>query len=436
MPLSEPLPQERAYQQDLLSTLLRWMGILVPLLLAITVTRVLLNPVWKQGLALGQQLVALLIVLWCMRLVRRGDLRKASRTFLLFLLMAVLFYMVYENSPLRFAVALIFGLLTLLANSLEDPRLALRWTVTVVLFYAVGCLFPKLAGMPVKSVTPSSETIMATTLLVHLGLLGLLGRSMTGHFRAALRASEDTRQDLEDSNQKLEQQRAELQNFAYVVSHDLRAPLRALTNYSRFLTEEFTPQMNEQCRQYVDGITESAKHMDSLVVDLLEYARVGRTEASLSFVAVGALLERIVSRLQLRSRADITLPPDAPTLWTSELRLEQILSNLLENAVKFTRKGVRPAILVEWADRGQAWEFAVRDSGIGINPKHFEQIFGIFQRLHPQGEYEGTGIGLAIVKKAVEEHGGKVWVESTPGQGSIFRFTVPKQAGTPERPAA
>jgi signal transduction histidine kinase len=137
-------------------------------------------------------------------------------------------------------------------------------------------------------------------------------------------------------------------------------------------------------------------------------------------------LERVVTRLGLREQAEVRLPADLPTIQARELRLEQIFSNLLSNAVKFHRASATPVIAVECADRGEVWEFSVRDNGIGIHEKHFERIFGLFQRLHTSEEYEGTGIGLAIVKKAVEEHGGQVRVQSTPGEGSIFTFTLPK----------
>jgi light-regulated signal transduction histidine kinase (bacteriophytochrome) len=226
--------------------------------------------------------------------------------------------------------------------------------------------------------------------------------------------------------QKLARSNAELEQFAYVVSHDLRAPLRALNNYSLFLQEDCAGQLDETGLEYIQGIVESVQQMDALVVDLLEYSRIGRTAIELSAVDAGELLERVVTRLGLREQAEVRLPADLPTIQARELRLEQIFSNLLSNAVKFHRASATPVIAVECADRGEVWEFSVRDNGIGIHEKHFERIFGLFQRLHTSEEYEGTGIGLAIVKKAVEEHGGQVRVQSTPGEGSIFTFTLPK----------
>jgi signal transduction histidine kinase len=166
--------------------------------------------------------------------------------------------------------------------------------------------------------------------------------------------------------------------------------------------------------------------VDALVDDLLEYSRIGRVHLEPEWVSAGPLLEHLIGVLGLREKAEVVVPADLPALWARKSRLEQILSNLLENAVKFRRADVRPVVTVEWVDREDAWELAVRDNGIGIESKHLDAIFGIFQRLQPNERQEGTGIGLPIVKKAVEEHGGSVWVESSPGKGSVFRFTLLK----------
>jgi signal transduction histidine kinase len=226
--------------------------------------------------------------------------------------------------------------------------------------------------------------------------------------------------DLDSSNR-------ELDVFAQVVSHDLRAPLRALSNYSRFLQEDCADQLNSTALEYVQGIAQSAQRMDALVVGVLDYSRIGRVDIEVEPVDVPVLLERIIAALHLRERADVTLPSTPLIVWARPLRLEQVLTNLLDNAAKFYRSGSRPQVTVEWTDRGQDWELAVRDNGIGVDPKHFEKLFNMFQRLHTQSQYQGTGLGLAIVKRAVEEHGGKVWIESQPGQGTVFRFTLPKQ---------
>jgi PAS domain S-box-containing protein len=226
---------------------------------------------------------------------------------------------------------------------------------------------------------------------------------------------------------ELEKANAELSQYAYVVSHDLRAPIRAINGYSLFLQEDCMGQLGDDCLEYIQGIAESARRMDALVVDLLEYSRIGRIQIEKSEVDTGKLLEQIATNLNLEKQARVILPTSAPVIRAQSMRLEQIFTNLLSNAVKFHRPDTDSVIAVEWADRGDRWEFSVRDNGIGIEEQHQKTIFGIFQRLHTQEEYEGTGIGLAIVRKVVEEHGGQVWVQSTPGQGAVFSFTLPKQ---------
>lgn len=165
--------------------------------------------------------------------------------------------------------------------------------------------------------------------------------------------------------------------------------------------------------------------MEELVTDLLEYSIIGRTRPKITNVNVGKLLSRLVSQLHPDENLEITLPKEDIIIQANEIQLEQIFSNLLSNALKFN-KSDNPHISVGYKETNNTWGFSIKDNGIGISPKYFDKIFGIFQRLHTQEEYEGTGIGLAIVKKAVEQHSGTIWVESTPGKASIFTFTLPK----------
>jgi len=231
--------------------------------------------------------------------------------------------------------------------------------------------------------------------------------------------------ELEHKIEELRKVNDELSQYTYAVSHDLRAPLRALNNYCRFLQEDCSDSLDDTGQEYVHAIAENAWYMEELVTDLLEYSRIGRTRPKIANVNVGKLLARLVSHLHPDENVEITLPKGDIIIPAYEVLMEQIFSNLLSNALKFNQSQ-KPHISVEYREKGDAWELSVRDNGIGIESRHFDKIFGIFQRLHTQEEYEGTGIGLAIVKKAVEQHGGTIWVESTPGKGSIFTFTLPK----------
>jgi PAS domain S-box-containing protein len=231
--------------------------------------------------------------------------------------------------------------------------------------------------------------------------------------------------ELEHKIEELRKVNDELSQYTYAVSHDLRAPLRALNNYCRFLQEDCSDSLDDIGQEYVQAIAENAWYMEELVTDLLEYSRIGRTRPKITNVSVGKLLARLVAQLHPDEDVEITLPKEDIIIPAYEVPMEQIFSNLLSNALKFNQSQ-KPHISLEYKEIGDAWEFSVRDNGIGIESRHFDKIFGIFQRLHTQEEYEGTGIGLAIVKKAVEQHGGTIWVESTPGKGSIFTFTLPK----------
>lgn len=244
--------------------------------------------------------------------------------------------------------------------------------------------------------------------------------------RTVKRLNEELELRIADRTNQLASVNKELEAFAYTVSHDLRAPLRALKNYSQFLREDYDTRLAGEGQAYLEGILECAYQMDQLVVDLLAYSRIGRAREAVSEVAVGDLLDRLVGRLGLPNGLTVQLLTDAPTILAQPLQLEQIFANLIGNGSKFQRDGVRPKVVVTWGETDKIWWFMVKDNGIGIEPKYFAKIFGIFQRLHTNEEYEGTGIGLAIVKKAVEEQGGEIWVDSVPGRGSAFTFTIPK----------
>jgi PAS domain S-box-containing protein len=219
----------------------------------------------------------------------------------------------------------------------------------------------------------------------------------------------------------------ELQQFAYVASHDLQEPLRAVAGYVHLIETRFADQFDDKGRQHIAGAVQGAVRMHKLITDLLELSRVGTRTRTLEPTDLNAVLAQVLHSLDAaigETGARITVDP-LPTLRADASQLAQLFQNLLGNALKF--RGAEPLAIHVGAQRqndGQ-WRFGVRDNGIGIDPQYFERIFLIFQRLHTRKEYAGTGIGLAICKKIVERHGGRIWVESQPGRGSIFYFTLP-----------
>ena len=231
---------------------------------------------------------------------------------------------------------------------------------------------------------------------------------------------------LERANEGLEQRNAELDQFTYVASHDLQEPLRKLASFSTLLSKDLGGDLPERAQMDLNFIQDAAKRMQSLVQDLLAFSRSGRTalkwgETSLD-ACVDAALEALDARIQ-ETHAEIQRD-ELPTVWADSSMLTQLLQNLIGNAVKFVREDT-PSVRITAEEAEGGLILGVQDNGIGISENYAEQIFHPFKRLHGRGEYEGTGIGLAICRKVVELHHGKIWVESEAGQGAHFRFTLP-----------
>ena len=227
---------------------------------------------------------------------------------------------------------------------------------------------------------------------------------------------------------QLQRSNRELKNFAYIVSHDLQEPLRKMKSFCQLLAKECQGQFtdNEKALRYLDYIIDAAGRQRTMIQALLNYSRLGRNDSSKVAIDLGAVVEKVLEDLSIpiaETQATVTVS-DLPTVEASPPQMAQLFLNLIGNGIKF-QGDATPRIRIEAKLQPEKWLISVQDNGIGINPKYAERVFQIFQRLHSRSEYSGTGIGLAICRKIVEGHGGRIWVASEPGQGSTFYFTLP-----------
>ncbi len=225
----------------------------------------------------------------------------------------------------------------------------------------------------------------------------------------------------------LQRSNEELEAFAYVASHDLRQPLRVISSYLTLLERSFAQPLDGDARECLDFCQDAARRMDRMIVDLLDYSRAGRGGQPLRPIDLNRAVEAAAANLHVaigESKAVLRVAGALPVLPCDDSDMIRLFQNLIGNALKYRRPGQVPVIIVSATLSGGVWTVDVADNGIGIAPEHAERIFRIFQRLHRREDYDGTGIGLAVCKKIVERHGGRIWVEPAPGGGSVFRFTL------------
>ncbi|MGA8808103.1 MAG: ATP-binding protein, partial [Thermoanaerobaculia bacterium] len=224
---------------------------------------------------------------------------------------------------------------------------------------------------------------------------------------------------------ELKRSNEELEQFAYIASHDLQEPLRMVASYTQLLSRRYKGKLDSDADEFIAFAVDGANRMQGLIQDLLAYSRVGTQGRELRETSSEAALNQALSNLgrAIEESSAVVAHGELPDVLADDVQLVQLFQNLVGNAIKYQNPGV-PRIDVSAAMRGGKWTFSVKDNGLGIEPKYFDRIFGMFQRLHKREEFSGTGIGLAICKKIVERHGGTISVESQPGEGSTFRFAL------------
>jgi len=234
---------------------------------------------------------------------------------------------------------------------------------------------------------------------------------------------------LEAANRELSRSNADLEQFAYVASHDLKEPLRNIASYVQLLQRRYQGKLDEDADAFIGYTVEGVRRMQVIINELLAYSRIGTGPLRSSPVQTGAVVSAVLGNLKAaiaEAGAVVDVVGPLPVVMGDPGQLTSVFQNLLANALKYRRDDVRPEVKVQVAEMGAEWRFSITDNGIGIDPAYQQQIFELFKRLHTRDRYTGSGIGLAVCQRVVERHGGSIWVESIPGQGACFHFILPK----------
>jgi PAS domain S-box-containing protein len=261
---------------------------------------------------------------------------------------------------------------------------------------------------------------------IWLSVSGAPLRDPSGELSGVVFAFEDTT-ELKEAIENLERSNDRLRQFVYAASHDLQEPLRMVSSYLQLLENRYEDDLDEDAREFIDFAVDGADRMRQMVEDLLEYSRLERRDPNFERIDCDAVVQRVQADLQVQieeAGAEIVTDP-LPTVRGDEQQVEQLFRNLVSNALKYN-DGEPPRVEIAAHQRNDHWEFSIADNGIGIEPEHTDQVFEVFNRLHGDTEaYSGTGIGLSLCQEIVERHGGRIWVDSEPGEGSTFYFTLP-----------
>ncbi|MFJ8254735.1 CHASE3 domain-containing protein [Streptomyces sp. NPDC094466] len=333
------------------------------------------------------------------------------------------------------------------ARTTRDRVVIALVAVFVLTVVALSLLLHRVVGVPLKRLRDASDRVRSGAFGTRIEIKGPSDvqsvawavEEMRGRLAEELAEAQNREALLAEQTRELRRSNAELEQFAYVASHDLQEPLRKVASFCQLLEKRYGKELDDRGKQYIAFAVDGAKRMQVLINDLLTFSRVGRVQESWKPVDLGRALDRALGNLTLaieESGTVIERPDSLPELLGDPTALTMVWQNLVGNAVKFRREDVPCRISVTCVQEGEAWHLTVSDNGIGIAPEFADKVFVIFQRLHARDEYDGTGIGLALCRKIIEFHGGRIWLEPEPGEGTRFHFTLPVAPEAPTHTTA
>lgn len=323
--------------------------------------------------------------------------------------------------------------LNLAATSLRRPKHSLCMALISFLAYTMAQYLADWTGLPYWwwfLPVMGLGLVLTTYAVLHRNFETRLElNAQQKGIAAATQKLETNEQNLRIYATRLEESNQNLQEFAYVISHDLREPLRTISAYTQLLNRRIQPEFQTQeIKDFMHFIVDAAKRMDGQINGILEYSRVGRDDLNLEKIELNEILKISEANLHAKieqTEAQIEIIGTLPKLRADRMQLTMLFQNLIGNAIKYQKPEVPPHLKVSTQREGNFWEITVEDNGIGIEPRYLDSIFGVFRRLHTRSDIEGSGIGLSICKRIVHRHGGKIWAESVFGEGSSFHFTLP-----------
>ncbi|MFF8962760.1 ATP-binding protein [Streptomyces globisporus] len=333
------------------------------------------------------------------------------------------------------------------ARSTRDWVVGILLGVLMLTIVALSVLLHRVVGVPLNRLRAASEAVRSGTFDRRIEIEGpsdvqaVAGAVENMRQRLSDELAETQKREdlLADQTQELRRSNSELEQFAYVASHDLQEPLRKVASFCQLLEKRYGTELDDRGKQYIAFAVDGAKRMQVLINDLLTFSRVGRVHESWKPVDLGQSLDRALGNLAAaveESGAVVERPEELPELVGDATALTMVWQNLVGNAVKFRHPDRPPRITVSCEREDENWHLTVSDNGIGIAPEFADKVFVIFQRLHARDEYDGTGIGLALCRKIIEFHGGRIWLEPEPGEGTRIHFTLPVAPEAPTHTTA